>query len=141
MSQYLEFFQAHVGLFIALAVVIALFIGNELHGNLTGGKRLSAAEAVRMINDRDPLVVDIRPLPEFKRGHLLGAFHAPASKFDDYLGQISKDKSRPVIVYCALGSSSTAIVEKLRKAGVAEVYPLRGGLNAWTMADLPVTSK
>jgi rhodanese-related sulfurtransferase len=141
MSQYLEFFQAHLLLFAALAVVVALFIANEVHGHFTGGKRLSAAEAVRMINDRDPLIVDIRPLPDFKRGHLLGAFHAPAGKFDDYLGQISKDKARPVIVYCALGSSSTAVVEKLRKAGVAEVYPLRGGINAWTMADLPVTSK
>lgn len=141
MSQYLEFFQAHLVLFIALAVVLALFAANEVHGNLTGGKRLSAAEAVRMINDRDPLVVDIRPQAEFKRGHLLGAFHAPASKFDDYIGQITRDKTRPVIVYCALGASSGAIVEKLRNSGLAEVYPLRGGINAWTMADLPVTSK
>ena len=62
-------------------------------------------------------------------------------KFDDYLGQISKDKARPVIVYCALGSSSTAVVEKLRKAGVAEVYPLRGGVNAWAAANLPLTTK
>src|SRR3546814_17441425 len=78
MSQYLEFFQSHLVLFIAPAVVLALFIANEVHGNMTGGKRVSAAEAVRMINDRDTLVVDIRPQAEFNRGHLLGAFHAPA---------------------------------------------------------------
>ncbi len=141
MAQFLEFFHAHLALFGALAVVLALFIANEVHGNLTGGKRLSASEAVRLINDRDPLVVDVRPLPDYKRGHLLGAFHAPLTKFDDYLGQIAKDKTRPVLVYCALGASSGTVVDKLRKNGFAEVYPLRGGINAWTMANLPVTSK
>ncbi|WP_028080912.1 rhodanese-like domain-containing protein [Solimonas soli] len=141
MAQSLEFFQAHVWLFVALGVVLAALVANEVHGNLTGGKRLSAAEAVRLINDRDPLIVDIRPLSDYKRGHLLNAFHAPASKFDDYLGQIAKDKARPVLVYCALGANSGTVVDKLRKNGFAEVYPLRGGINAWSMANLPLTTK
>ncbi|WP_028008398.1 rhodanese-like domain-containing protein [Solimonas flava] len=141
MAQFFEFFQAHVWLFVALGVVLALLIANEVHGNLTGGKRMSPAEAVRLINDRDPLIVDVRPLAEFKRGHLLNAFHAPLGKFDEYLGQLAKDKARPVLVYCALGVSSSTAVEKLRKNGFAEVYPLRGGINAWSMANLPLTTK
>jgi rhodanese-related sulfurtransferase len=141
MAQLLEFFQAHIWLFVAFAVVLAAFIANEVHGNLTGGKRLSAPEAVRLINDRDPLIVDVRPLSDYKRGHLLNAFHAPVSKFDEYLGQIAKDKARPVLVYCALGANSGAVVDKLRKNGFAEVYPLRGGVNAWSMANLPLTTK
>jgi len=141
MAQILEFVQAHVWLFAALIAVLVALIANEVHGNLTGGKRLSTAEAVRLINDRDPLIIDVRPLSEFKRGHLLNAFHAPANKFDDYLGQIAKDKARPVLVYCALGANSGAIVDKLRKNGFAEVYPLRGGVNAWSMANLPLTTK
>jgi rhodanese-related sulfurtransferase len=141
MAQFFEFFHAHLPLFIALAVVLALFVANEVHGNMTGGKRMSATEAVRLINDRDPLIVDVRPAADFKRGHLLGAFHAPAAKIDDYLGQLSRDKARPVLVYCALGGTSGAVAEKLRKNGFSEVYPLRGGINAWTMANLPVTSK
>lgn len=141
MAQFFEFFQAHIALFVALAVAVALFVANEVHGNMTGGKRMSASEAVRLINDRDPIIVDVRPVADFKRGHLLGAFHAPAAKFDDYVGQLARDKARPVLVYCALGGSSGTVVEKLRKNGFAEVYPLRGGINAWTMANLPVTSK
>lgn len=141
MAQFFEFFHAHLLLFAALGIVLALIVANEVHGSLTGGKRLSAAEAVRLINDRDPLVVDVRPQSEYKRGHLLGAFHAPAAKFDEYLGQIAKDKARPVLVYCALGANSGAIADKLRQNGFAEVYPLKGGINAWQMANLPVTSK
>lgn len=141
MAQFFEFFHAHVWLFVAFGVVLALLIANEVHGNLTGGKRMSPAEAVRLINDRDPLIVDVRPLADFKRGHLLNAFHAPLTKFDEYLGQLAKDKARPVLVYCALGVSSSTAVEKLRKNGFAEVYPLRGGINAWSMANLPLTTK
>ncbi|MFT4045789.1 MAG: rhodanese-like domain-containing protein [Solimonas sp.] len=141
MAQFLEFFHAHVWLFVAFGVVLAALIANEAHGSLTGGKRLSAPEAVRLINDRDPLIVDIRPLADYKRGHLLGAFHAPANKFDECLGQLARDKARPVLVYCALGANSGAIVDKLRRNGFAEVYPLRGGVNAWSMANLPLTTK
>ena len=32
-------------------------------------------------------------------------------------------------------------LDKLRKLGYTEVYPLRGGLNAWLGASLPVTTK
>lgn len=140
MDQFLTFFQSHVGLFVALAVVVALLIANEVHGNIVGGKRLTALEAVRFINDRDPVIVDLRPGADFKRGHLLNAVNAPFAKFDEYAGQF-KDKSRPVLLYCALGTMGTAIAEKLRKQGYAEVYPLRGGINAWLMNSLPVTVK
>lgn len=140
MDQLLAFVQNHVGLFVAFAVVVALFVANEVHGNLAGGKRLSALEAVRFINDRDPLIVDVRTGADYKRGHLLNAINTPFAKFDEYLGQL-KDKTRPVLVYCALGTMGSAVAERLRKQGYAEVYPLRGGINAWLMNSLPVTAK
>ena len=140
MDQLLAFVQNHVGLFVALVVVVVLLVANEVHGNIAGGKRLTALEAVRFINDRDPVIVDLRPASDFKRGHLLNAVNAPFAKFDEYVGQF-KDKSRPVLLYCALGTMGSTIAEKLRQQGYAEVYPLRGGINAWLMNSLPVTVK
>lgn len=141
MDQLTAFFLAHPGLFAALGIVILLLIANEVHGNLTGGKRLSVAEAVRLINDRDPLVLDVRTLADYKKGHLLNARSAPLAKLDEHIGQFAKDKAKPVLVYCALGSTAVTAVEKLRKSGFTEAYPLRGGLNAWLTANLPVTTK
>lgn len=141
MAQLLEFVSAHALLMGALVLVLLLFVANEVHGNLTGGKRLSAAEAVRLINDRDPLIVDVRGAADFKRGHLLNAHHAPLAKLDDHLGQLARDKARPVLLYCALGNSSRTAEEKLRKSGFAEVYQLKGGINSWLAASLPVTAK
>jgi rhodanese-related sulfurtransferase len=141
MDQFLEFFNQHPFLFLALGAVLALLVANEVHGNLTGGKRLSALEAVRLINDRSPVIVDVRSPVDYKRGHLLGAVNAPLAKLDEHLPRLGKDRQQPVLVYCALGSSSLTATEKIRAAGFSEVYPLRGGLNAWAAANLPVTTR
>lgn len=116
-------------------------IANEVHGTLTGGKRLGALEAVRLINDRDALIVDVRPNTDFKKGHLLNAVNIPLAKFGERAAEIGKDKSRPVIVYCALGSSQVEAAAKLRTLGHTEVYQLKGGMNGWLTASLPVTAK
>lgn len=137
----LEFVANHPWLFMALAAVIVSLIANEVHGNMTAGRRLSPPEAVRLINDRDPILLDVRTAADFKRGHLLGAQSVPLTKLDAEVSRLAKQPERPVIVYCALGGSSLTAAQKLKKAGLQEVYPLRGGINAWLNASLPVTAR
>lgn len=141
MQQYLDFAIAHPILFAALAVVVVLIIANEVHGNLTGGKRLSVTEAVRLINDREPLIVDVRTVADYKRSHLLNALNIPLAKLDERIGELPRDKSRPILIYDALGGSAGEAADKLKKLGHAETYPLRGGINGWLGASLPVTAK
>lgn len=141
MDQYLQFASNNLLLMALLATTMLAIVANEVHGNLTGGKKLSPPEAVRLINDRDARVVDVRPAADFKKAHLLGAISIPADKLKDRIGEIGKDKTKPVIVYCALGGSARESAELLRKQGFAEAFPLRGGLNAWLAASLPVTTK
>jgi len=141
MQQYLDFVVAHPILFAALAAAVLLIIANEVHGNLTGGKRLSVPEAVRLINDREPLIVDVRPVADFKRSHLLNALNIPLAKLDERAGEIGRDKARPILIYDALGGSAGEAADKLKKLGFAEAYPLRGGINGWLGASLPVTAK
>lgn len=141
MEPYLQFVLNHPLLFSALGVLIAAFVANEVHGNLTGGKRLNPQEAVRLINDRDPIILDVRPTADFKRGHLLNALNLPVTQIETQMGQVGKDKARPVLVYCALGANSMLAVDKLRKNGYTEVYPLSGGINNWQGSNLPITAK
>jgi rhodanese-related sulfurtransferase len=141
MGQYLEFFHHHTELFAALAVVVIVLIINEVHGSVTGGKRLSSAEAVRLINDRDALVVDLRPAADFRKGHLLNAVNLPNTKLGERSSELGKDKERPLILCCASGATSVEAAKTLRQLGFSEVYPLRGGLQAWIAENLPVTAK
>jgi len=141
MPQYLEFFHNHTLLFAAAGVVLVLLIVNEMTATMLGEVRITAPDAVRLINDRDAVIVDLRPSAEFKRGHLLNAINIPFAKIEERAAEIGKDKAKPVLLYCALGSMATQAAAKLKKAGYTEVYPLQGGLNAWTGANLPVTAK
>ncbi|MBX6420878.1 MAG: rhodanese-like domain-containing protein [Sinobacteraceae bacterium] len=141
MAQFLEFFHHHVYLFVALGVLLVLFLANELHGHLSGGVRLGPIEAVRLINDREPLVIDVRAPADYKKGHLLNAVNLPLAKLEERIGELAKERQRPVLVYCALGGAALEAAQKLRKLGFVEVYPLRGGLNGWLNSNLPVTSK
>ena len=141
MQQFIEFFGNHLALFAALGTVMLFIVANEVHGNVTGGKRLGPLEAVRIINDREPVSVDLRPSGDFKKGHLLNAINIPLAKIEERAGELSKDKSRPVLLYCALGGSSVEAANKLRKLGFTEAYPIRGGINGWMQSNLPVTAK
>jgi rhodanese-related sulfurtransferase len=142
MEQYLPFASAHPALMAALAVSFMAIVANEIFGVLTAGKTVSAPEAVRLMNDRDARVIDVRPVADFKKAHLLGALNIPHDKLKDRLGELERDKSKPVIVYCALGGGSSRESAKLlREKGFAEAFPLSGGLNGWLGASLPVTTK
>ena len=141
MSDYLQFASAHPVLMAVLATALLAIIANEVHGSLTAGKKLSAPEAVRLINDRDACIVDVRPVADFKKGHLLGAINIPSDKLKTRIKELEREKSKPVILYCALGGTATEAAKTLRAEGFAEAFPLRGGLNAWLAASLPVTAK
>lgn len=141
MEQLIEFAGNNLVLFAAAATVIAALIANEVHGNMTGVPRIGAVEAVRMINDREPLVVDVRSGSDFKKGHLINALHLPSQKVASQGNELGKDKQRPIIVYCALGSTSREAANQIRKQGFQEVYSLRGGINGWLQANQSITTK
>lgn len=141
MDQYLQFANAHPVLMAVLLATLLAIIANEVHGNLTGGKKLSAPQAVRLINDREARVIDVRPVADFKKGHVMGAINIPNDKLKARLNELDKDKTKPVILYCALGGTANEAARTLRAEGYTEAFPLRGGLNAWLAANLPVTAK
>jgi rhodanese-related sulfurtransferase len=125
----------------ALGVVAVLLILNEMSGVVTGEKRLSAPDAVRLINDANALVVDVRAAGDFKKGHILNALNVPQPKLAERMAELGKDTSRPIVVYCALGGVAAQAAHAMRKAGYAQAFPLAGGLNGWISASLPVTTR
>jgi rhodanese-related sulfurtransferase len=141
MAQFTEFFQHHLALFAALGVSMVLFIVNEVHGAVSGAPRIAPLDVVRLINDRNALIVDVRPVADFKKGHLMNAINVPLARLDEQISELGKDKARPVVVYCALGGTSVEAAQKLQKHGFTEVHPMRGGLDSWLGANLPTTVK
>jgi rhodanese-related sulfurtransferase len=99
---------------------------------------VSALEAVQLMNRRDAVVLDVRENVEFAAGHIPNARNIPVGEFDKRARELEKLKSRPIIVTGLSGARAAKIIAALKKIGVAEVVALRGGLNGWVEASLPV---
>lgn len=140
MDQIIEFAGNHLGLVIALVVILTLLIQNLVSG---GGGRDSVdpARATELINHDDAVVVDVRPMADFNQGHIIGAINIPSNGFANQLKQLERHKAKPIIVSCRSGAQSAQACATLRKAGFEKVHNLRGGILAWQSANLPVTRK
>jgi rhodanese-related sulfurtransferase len=125
-------------LFLALAVVLVLLAGTTLMPRLYGIKTLGVAEAVRLINHEQGVVLDVCEPAEYRGGHIPNAISAPLSALKTQLGAIDKHKHRPVIVSCRSGNRSVKGAILLRKHGFERVYSLSGGLTAWQRDNLPL---
>ncbi len=138
MSRIPEFAARHWPLFLALAAILALLVGNELQRRLRGLRKVGPAEAVRLMNQRGALVLDVRTEGEFNEGHIPAARHLPPAALEAQVRALEKHKGRPVVVYCRSGARSARVGGILRRHGFEEVFDLDGGLGAWENANLPV---
>jgi rhodanese-related sulfurtransferase len=125
-----------VALFVASGVMLVWPELSTLIG--VSGDQIGTLEATRLMNQGPTLVLDVREQKEFAAGHLPKARHIPVRELAKRIDEIAKFKSKPVIVTCASGARAGTACRFLRKAGFANVYQLRGGLNAWQQASLPV---
>lgn len=141
MNQLLEFVVHHPFLWGALGVIVIAFIANEAWRTFSGGGPISSAEAVRLMNSDDAVVVDTRSSSEYKKNHILNAKHVPTAGIADRAKEIARDTNKPIIVYCGAGNAAAAAAAKLRAKGYSRVYALKGGITGWQADGLPVTSK
>jgi rhodanese-related sulfurtransferase len=140
MEQLLEFAGNHIELVAALAVILALLTKNMLDD--MGGKGvLRPQQATELINREDAVVVDLRPMADFAKGHILNAINIPMTSLKTQMSQLEKYKKRPVILSCNSGAQSAAACRMLRSSGFEQVYNLKGGLLAWQNSNLPVSRK
>lgn len=98
-------------------------------------KTISPAEAHALIRD-GALLVDVREPHEHASEHIEGAQLASLSEFAPQL-----PKGADVVFHCKAGGRTTANAARLSEAANAAActaYELKGGIEAWKAAGLPV---
>jgi rhodanese-related sulfurtransferase len=122
------------------AALLAALIYTTVASQLSSLKELSTHEATLLMNKEDAYILDIRPVAEFKKGHILGSKQIKAELVNkgDFT-PLEKSKDKPIIVVCAMGMTSKRIASQMLKAGFEQVVTLKGGINAWQGANLPIT--
>ena len=141
MQEYIEFAGRHTLLFVALAAVIVLIIMSELKRATKGFKEVIPAEAVRLINKEDAMVLDVRESNELGQGSIIDSKHIALSALPDQLATLSKDKDKPILVFCKMGNRSAQACKLLLKNSYTNVFGLKGGITAWQNEQLPITKK
>lgn len=141
MPQYLEFFQNHPLLILAFFAIAGGTIWTTLQSLKGAGARLSPADATRLINSEDAVVLDVRTDGEFNQGHIVNSVHIPHNRLNEQFDKLKKYKARPIITACRNGQQAAGATTALRKQGFEKVYLLGGGITAWQGASLPLTKK
>lgn len=138
MEEYVDFASRNWTLFALLGVVLAAFVTTEVLRARRGGQAVNAAEALRLFNDENAVLVDVREIAEYRDGHIPEASNIPLEALRKNPDELAKHKSRPIIVYCKTGNRSPSVIGELKKHGFENVFHLSGGLESWKSASLPV---
>lgn len=137
-EELLAFAGRHQLLSLALAGLTIAIVVNELARLLRSYKTLRPAGLTALVNRDNALVVDLRPIADFDKGHIPGSKSVQMSQFDPESKQLAAAKSLPVVLVCKTGQTSGDAAKRLKKAGFEHVYVLDGGIGGWQQADLPL---
>lgn len=102
-----------------------------------GTARVTPAQARQNTTDGDAVLLDVREQVEWNAGHAPGAVHIPLSRLVTGAALPSATEGRPLVVICRSGHRSQQAAKLLAGRG-AEVVDVKGGMNAWVSAGLPV---
>ena len=138
MEQLIEFTGNHTFLVASFLVILTLLVWNLVTDPGSKGA-VDPLGATDLINREDALVVDVRPMADFNKGHIINAVNIPMNGFKDQIQTLEKHKDRHLVIGCRSGSQSGMACKILRQAGFGKVYNLRGGMMAWQNANLPVS--
>lgn len=138
MQQLLEFIGNHPFLVALLVGLLGAWIALEIKLKASSAASLSPFEFTRLLNAGNALLIDLRPGPDFDKGHIRGARHLTPSQVDPGAKDLVKAKERPVLLYCQTGMQSGEVGARLTKAGFAQVFHLKGGVAAWLQEQLPL---
>lgn len=134
----MEFFKENV-LLIGLAIgsgVALLF--PLLNRSAAGSTLLTVTEAVMLMSRKQVVVLDVREPEEFKQGHLQGARNIPLSQLATRVAELEKFKDKPVLLVCERGNRTRAAVKVLREKQFSALHQLKGGMQAWIEAKMPL---
>lgn len=99
---------------------------------------MDPAAAQQAMEAAKPLVLDVRETAELAKGKVPGAVNIPIRDLPKMIAKLPESKTAPIITYCQVGYRGGMAVMALRMWGYTNVRTIRGGLDNWMKANLPV---
>jgi rhodanese-related sulfurtransferase len=102
-------------------------------------RAVTSREAAELINNIQPLILDVRTPGEYKRGNLESSLLIPVQELQSRWKEISTYKNQDILIYCATGNRSTVASKILIDRGFKRIYNMRYGIKDWLRHQFPVT--
>ena len=141
MERLPEFIANHLLLVSLFVAILALLLWNIFGSSVSGLSKIGPAEVTRLMNHEKALLLDLRTAADFTTGHILSARNIPAAELEGRQKELQKHKKNPIILCCTRDSDGIKAGRILKFAGYEKLYSLKGGLESWRNANLPVTRK
>ncbi len=139
MEQLITFASSNGMLSAVWVALVVMIIVTTIKMKMSPIKQISTQDLTFLMNREEGVALDIRKENEFKAGHILDSISLSSEKIKkNGLSSLEKHKDKPIIVVCAAGMSAVQIANDLHKEGFTRVSVLKGGMNSWTGAGLPV---
>ncbi len=84
------------------------------------------------------LVLDVRSSEELQQGMICNAMHCSRGRLEMQVPQLIANPQQPLLLVCAQGVRSVLAAHTLQQLGYAQVRSVRGGMQAWYRAGLPL---
>ncbi|MCW5588542.1 MAG: rhodanese-like domain-containing protein [Legionellales bacterium] len=139
--QVIEFIHNHWVLVAMAITLMIIIIAYEFISAQGGGQKVSTAEAIRLINSSDAVILDIRDESVFKQGHVLNALHFQANDVEKQIKKLNKHREKPIIICDQYGQQAAKFVKQLKAQGFTDVRILQGGMQAWQSENLPMVTE
>ena len=98
---------------------------------------VTASEAVELLKNLNPFILDVRTPPEYEQAHIEGTHLIPIQELQKRIGELESQKHEDIFVYCATGNRSTVAARILADAGFKRIYNLRYGVHDWARSGYP----
>lgn len=93
-------------------------------------------DVARWMAERSIVLIDVREPPEYAAERIPGALLFPMSTFDPLA--LPEGDARKIVFHCGSGVRSAKAVANCAAAGLAHETHMKGGIQAWKAAGLPV---
>lgn len=99
--------------------------------NLFTSKKIMSPKMAKenMKKDNSIVLLDVREVDEYKRGHIKGALLASLGNIKSKMDELHLLKGTTIYVYCHSGARSAKACDILEKMGYTHVYNLGGIIN------------
>ncbi len=122
------------GIFIVLLIMLIIE-----ESRAQGGKqKISPTELVSLMNQEQAYVVDLRDAALFSSGHILGSKNISKADVVSDADRLPKEETMNVVLVCQRGQTALSVFQQLKKKGLLNVKILKGGMDAWRQASMPV---